>query len=68
MRNRGDVLNTTDLHTSTSEGTEGRLGTGAGGLGSVTTLSPELDVKGSDSASLRGREKRKEKEGGGRRG
>ena len=37
-RSRGDVLDTADLHAGTGEGAEGRLGTGAGGLGAVTTL------------------------------
>lgn len=35
-RRRGNVLNTADLHAGTGEGTESRLRTGAGGLGSVT--------------------------------
>jgi len=35
-RSRGDVLNAADLHAGAGEGTEGRLGTGAGGLGAVT--------------------------------
>jgi hypothetical protein len=37
-RGGGDVLDTADSHTTTGQGTEGRLGTGAGGLGSITTL------------------------------
>lgn len=35
---RGDVLDAADLHASTGKGTEGGLGAGAGGLGTVTTL------------------------------
>lgn len=35
-RSGGDVLDTADLHAGTGEGTESRLGTGAGGLGAVT--------------------------------
>lgn len=35
-RSRGDVLNAADLHAGAGEGTEGRLSTGAGGLGAVT--------------------------------
>src|SRR5699024_6400239 len=31
----GDVLDAADLHAGTGQGTEGRLGTGAGGLGAV---------------------------------
>ena len=52
VRSRGDVLNTADLHASTGEGTEGGLGTGAGGLGADTTGSAELDVEGVDTAFL----------------
>jgi hypothetical protein len=33
---RGNVLNAADLHAGTGQGTESRLGTGAGGLGTVT--------------------------------
>ena len=32
----GDVLDAADLHAGTGQGTESRLGTGAGGLGAVT--------------------------------
>lgn len=34
----GDVLNSADLHASTSKGAESRLSTGSGGLGTVSTL------------------------------
>ena len=46
------LTNTTNLHASTSQGTESGLGTGAGGLGAVTTSSTELDVKGGDTDLL----------------
>ena len=52
VRDGGDVLNAADLHASASEGTEGRLGTGAGALGADTTGSAELDVEGVDAAFL----------------
>lgn len=35
-RSRGNILNSADLHASTGKGTESRLGTGTGGLGTVT--------------------------------
>ena len=52
VRSGSDVFNTADLHTSTGEGTESGLGTGAGGLGADTTGSTELDVEGVDTAFL----------------
>ena len=51
-RGRCDVLDTANTHTGTGESAEGRLGTGAGGLGAVTTSSPDLDVEGSDAELL----------------
>ena len=45
----GDVLNSSNAHTSTSQSTESALGTGAGGLGASSTGSTELDVEGSDT-------------------
>jgi hypothetical protein len=48
----GDVLNAADSHAGTGEGTEGRLGTRAGGLGAVTTGGTDLDVEGSDADLL----------------
>jgi hypothetical protein len=48
----GDVLNTSNAHTSTGKSAESRLGTGAGGLGAVTTSSPDLDVEGRDAEFL----------------
>ena len=48
----GDVLDAADLHAGTGQGTESRLGTGAGGLGAVTTSSPDLDVEGGDAELL----------------
>jgi len=50
--NGGDILNTTNLHTSTGKGAESGLGTGARGLGAVTTGSPELDVKSGETKIL----------------
>ncbi len=47
-----NVLNAANLHASTGEGTEGRLGTGAGGLGAVTTGGADLDVKSVDAELL----------------
>lgn len=44
-----DILDTADAHTGTGEGTEGRLSTGAGGLGAVTTSGSDLDVEGRDA-------------------
>lgn len=49
---RSNILDTTDSHTATSQGTEGRLGTRAGGLGSVTASSTDLDVEGVDAQIL----------------
>lgn len=51
-RSGGDVLDTADLHASTGKGAEGRLSTGTGGLGAVTTSGPDLDVEGSDAELL----------------
>jgi len=48
----GDVLDSADLHSGTSEGTEGRLGTRAGGLGTVTSGGANLDVQGVDAQLL----------------
>ena len=39
-----DVLDAADLHASTGEGAQSRLGTGAGSLGTVTTSGADLDV------------------------
>ncbi|KAJ5666215.1 uncharacterized protein N7477_008663 [Penicillium maclennaniae] len=48
----GDILNAANAHTSTGEGTEGRLGTGTGGLGAVTTGGTDLDVQSVDAKLL----------------
>ena len=48
----GDVLDAADPHAGTGEGTEGRLGAGAGGLGAVTTSGTDLDVEGGDAELL----------------
>jgi hypothetical protein len=44
--------NTANLETATGKSTEGRLGTRAGGLGTGTTGSTELNVKSGDSDLL----------------
>jgi hypothetical protein len=51
-RRGGDVLDTSDAHASTGKSAEGGLGTGAGGLGAVTTSGPDLDVEGRDAELL----------------
>merc|ERR1719233_2250562 len=48
----GAILDTPNLHTSTSQGPESRLSSWSWSLGSVTSSSPELDVKGSDAKGL----------------
>jgi hypothetical protein len=48
----GDVLDTANAHTGTGESAERRLGTGAGGLGAVTTSGPDLNVEGGDAELL----------------
>merc|ERR1712176_26657 len=52
MRNRSHILNTTNLHASTSKSTESRLSTRSRGLGTVTTLGPEFDVECSNPTGL----------------
>ena len=51
-RDGGNILNATDLETISGKGTNGRLGTGSGGLGHNTTLSTKLDVDSVDANSL----------------
>jgi len=51
-RGGGDILDTSNAHTGTGERAESRLGTGAGGLGAVTTSGPDLDVEGRDAEFL----------------
>lgn len=46
---RGNVLNTANLHSSAGESAESRLGTGSRGLGSGSSGGTELDVKGVDA-------------------
>lgn len=48
----GDILNATDLETVSGKSTDGRLGTGSGGLGHNTALTTELDVDGVDADDL----------------
>ena len=52
-RNRGDILNTTNLHTVTGKGTKGGLSTGTGGGGTSTTSSTQLDVKSGNTNLLK---------------
>lgn len=51
-RSRGNVLNSTDPHTGTGEGSESSLTTGTGLLGAGTTSSTELDVEGGNADLL----------------
>lgn len=46
------ILDTADLEASASEGTDGRLGTGASRAGTDTTGTADLDVDGSDAELL----------------
>ena len=48
----GNVLDTSNAHTGTGKGAESGLGTGAGGLGAVTTGGTDLDVEGGDTELL----------------
>lgn len=48
----GHILDTSNAHTSTGKSAEGGLGTGAGGLGAVTTSGADLDVEGRDAELL----------------
>merc|ERR1719411_1772647 len=43
------ILDPTDLHASSGQSSERRLGSGPGGLGAVTTSGSQLDVQGSDA-------------------
>ena len=51
-RGGGHVLDTSNAHTGTGKSAESRLGTGAGGLGAVSTSSADLDVEGRDAELL----------------
>jgi hypothetical protein len=46
---RGNVLDTSNAHTSTGKSAESGLSTRAGGLGAVTTSSSDLDVESSNA-------------------
>lgn len=48
----GHVLDAADAHAGAGESAEGRLGTGAGGLGAVTAGGADLDVEGRDAELL----------------
>lgn len=52
MGDGGNILNATNLHSSTSEGTESSLSTGSGVLGAGSSHSADLDVKGGDAELL----------------
>lgn len=45
----GDILNASNTHSSTGEGTESALGAGAGGFCASSASSTELDMEGSDT-------------------
>ena len=51
-RCRGDVLDTSNAHTSTGKSAKGGLSTGPGGLGTVTTSGADLDVQSGDTELL----------------
>ena len=48
----GNILNSADLETISGKSSDGRLGTGSGGLGHNTTLTSDLDVDGVDAEAL----------------
>ena len=48
----GDVLDASNAHTGTGKSAESGLGTGARGLGAVTTGGADLDVEGRDAELL----------------
>ena len=48
----GNVLDTSDTHTSTGKSAKSGLSTGAGGLGTVTTSGADLDVQSGDTELL----------------
>jgi len=48
----GDILDTSNAHASTGERAESGLGTGAGGLGAVSTSGSDLDVESRDAEFL----------------
>jgi hypothetical protein len=51
-RGGGDILDTSNAHASTGERTESGLGTGAWGLGAVSTSGADLDVESGDAELL----------------
>lgn len=51
---RSNVLNTANLHASTGKGTESRLGTRSGGLGTVTFTCTALAIVLSPSVAMAG--------------
>ena len=50
--NGGAIFNTSDLHASSGQRPQGRLRSGSGGLGPVSSGGSQLDVKGSDTQSF----------------
>ena len=47
-----DILDTSNAHAGTGKSTESRLGSGAGGLGAVSTSGSDLDVESGDAEFL----------------
>ena len=50
--NGGAIFNTSNLHASSGQRSQGRLRSGSGGLGPVSSGGSQLDVKGSDAQSF----------------
>ena len=50
--NGGAIFNTSNLHASSGQRSQGRLRSGSGGLGPVSSSGSQLDVKGSDAQSF----------------
>ena len=50
----GHILDAANLDAGASEGAQGRLGAGAGGLGAVATSGAQLDVQRVDTQLLQG--------------
>ena len=50
--NGGAIFNTSNLHASSGQRPQGRLRSGSGGLGPVSSSGSQLDVKGSDAQSF----------------
>ena len=50
--NGSAILNTSNFHASSGQGSESTLGSGAGSLGSVASGGAQLDVQSSNAESL----------------